>query len=109
LLNQSFVTRVFAAVPADVRKGYAFPRVAHLFLGAMPRIWGVATTESNNLAGKPEAFRTSGGIAVLGNNGNREALVLGEIKPGIGNDWGIPSHEQRENVGIDEDLRESHE
>jgi len=46
---------------------------------------------------------------VLGNNGNREALVLGEIKPGIGNDCGIPSHEQRENVGIDEDLRESHE
>ena len=36
-------------------------------------------------------------------------MVLSEIKPGIGNNGGIPSHEQRKDVGVDEDLQKSQE
>src|SRR6266446_9801079 len=54
-----------AAGPPDVRKGYAFPKVVAHSLGAPPRIWGVAPIESKNMAGRPQAFRTSGGGAAV--------------------------------------------
>src|SRR6266571_7128782 len=45
------------------RKAMSFRKRLINSLGAAPRNWGVAPNESNNLAGRPEAFRTSGGRA----------------------------------------------
>jgi len=58
-----FLDETNAALPPDVRKGLAFPTVTLYSLGATPRIWGVAPSESNNSSRRPEAFRTSGGGA----------------------------------------------
>jgi len=51
-----------AAVPPDVRKGYAFPVRACFSIGLRP---GLSPKMIQTGIGKPEAFRTSGGRAEI--------------------------------------------
>jgi hypothetical protein len=72
LLPANNEIRRVAAVPPDVRKGFAFPKdffefsLGYALRGAEPRF-------KFSYAGKPEAFRTSGGRAAKHAGGTRTA------------------------------------
>jgi hypothetical protein len=62
--------KVFRAMPADVRKGSAFPFDRSLDLEALPRLPAAAQGRAFRLrrgtfTGKAQPFRTSGGTAAI--------------------------------------------
>src|SRR5260221_1613907 len=62
--SSSIASHTIAALPPDVRKGFAFPELLHFQCEATPRgVGGAASTAWTDHDGKPEAFRTSEGKA----------------------------------------------
>jgi len=53
-------------MPPDVRKRSALPFRFIMNLGLRPNKLGIAQNPNGGLAGRPKAFRTSGGIAASG-------------------------------------------
>jgi hypothetical protein len=54
---------MLAALPPDVRKRSALPFPPAMNLGASPQQIGRSPNREDGRAGRPEAFRTSAGIA----------------------------------------------
>jgi hypothetical protein len=59
-----YLEHLLAAVPLDVRKGSAFPAMSITVWRLAPEILRRSLREAKWRAGKPKAFRTSGGRAV---------------------------------------------
>jgi hypothetical protein len=60
------LVRSLAALPPDVRKGFAFQIYGYFFARLSLASGGIASTHLYRSVGKPEAFRTSSGEAAEG-------------------------------------------
>jgi len=87
-MQNSLCAALLLALPSDVRKGSAFPRSdSLLLLGARLRL---AVGKQKGSDGKPEAFRTSGGIAAA-NKAHRGSVHHRDSREKVGRliaSWG---------------------